>query len=123
MKVVSFNRRVVNVAGTSVTSARIFSTSAMISRTSTLPTGSWRVLIRKGPGIPCSAPVRIVQGALIVCTPPVRTVTLDGIHRRDDVLASPASVKVMHVHVQGRPLYVQGMTPRLQVVQGDVQVS
>ena len=123
MKVVNFNRRVVNVAGTCVTSARIFSRSAVISRTSTLPTGSWRVLIRKGPGIPCSAPVRIVKGALIVCTPPVRTVTLDGIHRRDDVLASPASVKVMHAHVQGRPFDVQGITSRLQVVQRDVQVS
>jgi len=53
----------------------------------------------------------------------VRTVTLDGIHRRDDVLASPAAVKVMHVHVQGRPFDVQGITPRLQVVQDDVQVS
>ena len=123
MKVVNFNRRVVNVAGTSVTSPRIFSTSAVISRTSTLPTGSWRVLGRKDPGISCPAPVLIVHGASIECADPVRTVTLDGIHGRDDVLALPASVKVMHVHVQGRPSYVQGITSRLQVVQRDVQVS
>lgn len=123
MKVVNFNRRVVSVAGTSVTSARIFSTSAGISRTFTLPTGSWRVLGRKDPGIPCPAPVVIVHGASIECTDRVLIVTLDGIHGRDDVLASPASVKVMHVHVQGRPFDVQGITPRLQVVQRDVQVS
>jgi hypothetical protein len=67
--------------------------------------------------------VRIVQVALIVCTPPLRTVTLDGIHRRDDVLASPASVNVMHVHVQCRPFDMQGITSRLQVVECDVQVS
>ena len=123
MKVVIFDRRVVSVAGTSVTSARIFSTSAGISRTFTSPTGSWRVLGRKDPGISCPAPVLIVHGASIECADAVRTVTLDGIHGRDDVLASPASVKVMHVHVQGRPFDVQGITPRVQVVQRDVQVS
>jgi hypothetical protein len=65
----------------------------------------------------------IVQGASIECADPVRTVTLDGIHGRDDVLASPASVKVEHVHVQGRSFDVPGITARLQVVQRDVQVS
>jgi hypothetical protein len=67
--------------------------------------------------------VLIEHGASIECADPMRTVTLDSIHGRDDVLASSASVKVMHVHVQGRPFDVQGITPRLQVVQRDVQVS
>ena len=90
MKVVNFNRQVVSVAGTSVTSARIFSRSAGISRTSTLPTGSWRMLGRKGRGIPCPASVMIVNDASIECTNRVLTVTLDDIDGRDDVLASPA---------------------------------
>ena len=90
MRAVNVDRRVVNVAGTHVTSARIFSTSAGISRTSTLPTGSWRVLGRKGPPIPCAAPVIIMNGASIERTDRVMTVTLDDIDGRDDVLTSPA---------------------------------
>jgi len=123
MKAVNFNRRVVNVAGASVTSARTFSTSAGISRTSTLPTGSWRVLGCKGRRIPCPAPVMIVNDASIEGTDRVLTVTLDDIDGRDDVLASPASVRVVQAHVPGRPFDVPRITARLHVTQGDVQVS
>ncbi len=123
MKVVIFTRRVVSVAGTSVTSAASSAgrLGSLARRRRRLDRGVCSVA--RTQGISCPAPVLIVHGASIECADPVRTVTLDGIHGRDDVLASPASVKAMHVHVHGRPFDVQGITPRLQVVQRDVQVS
>ena len=72
--------------------------------------------------MPCRAPVMNVNGASIERTDRVLTVTLDGIDGRYDVLASPASVKVIQAHVQGRPFDAQGIPARLRVVQRDVQV-